>query len=113
MYNENGSTESTGESASKILKFEELLVKANEEMKQAIVTFNEYKLANKILQHESAKKELTSLSTVGDYKRVELEVQHLKAEKKMPSTITEKLDLKSSSNGVRGSLTKHKVLETV
>lgn len=81
MTMQDGSTESVGDKASKIIQIEELLAKVSEKKKQVLATRNEFRKANKSLQDEVAKDELTSFATLHEYMRVELEVQPLMAKK--------------------------------
>lgn len=70
-------------------------------------------MANKKLQDGMTKEELISLDAIDGFKRVEREVQQLKAKMELLGIATEDLVLKSSFNVVRGSRTRDKVLKTV
>lgn len=59
------------------------------------------------------KEERTSFAALGEYRRGNLEVQRLRAEKELLSTRTMELVLKSSSNRASGSWTKDKVRGTM
>lgn len=71
---QDGSTEGTGGSASRINELEGLLAKITREKELMVTTLDEYKITNKKLQDKFGKEKLTSFAVLGEYKRVQLEI---------------------------------------
>lgn len=72
-------TESTGDSASRIIELGELSANVTEETKQVFATLSEYKVVSRNVQDNLAKEDLTSMASLRENKRMQLEVQQLRA----------------------------------
>lgn len=103
MHNQDGSMVRTGGRVLRIMKLEEMLARVTEEKKQVSAPVDECKAANKILQDELAKEELTPLGALHEYRRLQMEVQVLMAERELLSKTTQEPVLKSSRNPASSS----------
>lgn len=107
MKTQAENVERTGDSVSIIIAAKELLAKVSKGKNQLVITLNEYEVANRSCQDKLAREELTSLAVLREYERVRPGLQQLKTKKELYSSSTQDFVLKSVSNVVRGSPTKH------